>query len=248
MRKYFSANIIMRTVFMHTKLDSAVAEFFLENGQSYSFKKGSHVPVDLMSNNILMLKNGMLGNTQRTDTQNKQYLCVLILPHRLVDYQLILTKEYAACKTVEVLRNSEVLAVSCDKVDQLLVESPALFKKFLNESGYFARKQEHIAVYMMSFPAEKKVRRFLHDVLWAFDLDFSKKWLQLPIRLTRQEIASSVYITTQSLDLLMIKWRKMNLVRKHNNYIVVNTKLFSDLEYCPLESRNAEYCPVYQKY
>ncbi len=231
--------------FFHLELAPEIKHFFEEEGTLHKFSKKRTIPYSLVDNNLLMLKSGLLGNTQHFSALSKDKFTVFILPGRLVDHQLILLKEYTACKVIEALRDSEVLATKYEVVQDLMTSHPDLFRAFLNECGQSSRRYMHLPIFLTSAQAEKKAARFFHDMLRTYGADMSQEWLPLPARFKREEIASALYISLVSYDRLLGKWYKEDLIRRKNNNLLINRALVNNINKCALEFVDADKCTVY---
>ncbi len=239
----------MKGMFFHTELAPEIINFFFKNGEVHRFKKKSTVPSSLVDNYLLMLKSGLVSNTQYISFCSKEKFSVFILPYRLVDHQLILIKEYTACKVIEVLRPSEVVAVHYDIVQGLIDNNVPLHKALLRECAYCSRRYMHIPIFISSMSAEKKAVRFFYDMIRAYDdNEFRDEWLTMPIKLTREEIANALYISLISFDLLLNRWHKAGMVRRENNHLVIHKSFFDNMSACAMESIYADKCGINLKY
>lgn len=241
-------DIAKKSIFIHTKVHEDIMTFFRTYGKKYSFKKGGSLSNTMLENNVILLNRGLISNTQYLSFAAKGKLSVLVLPQRLVDPQLILINEFTACKSAEVLRDSEILAVGFEEIQNLITENTALHRLMLAECAFEYRRYMHLPIYLLSADPEKKAVRFFYDILMAFRVDLSYRWIKIPIKLSRQEICDALYISLITYDKIINKWHKNNLVKRDQNHLVVNGALFENISKCAMESDRCSICNIYKKY
>ncbi|QYJ86916.1 helix-turn-helix domain-containing protein [Shewanella mesophila] len=230
------------TIFFPEEVNSEIVEFLTLNGEKKIFKKGESIPKSILLNNFIYLNDGLLFYVKRTNDYTRPKFVNAIIPNRLTDYHLLLDDNCTCCKTIKVARDSELTLINKSLIKGLIELNINLFTRFMFDSNYFTERQTALAIFLLTSSPEDKLIKFLFDILSALEINFYNEWLRVDIKLTREEIADILHISIIKLDLMLGDLKKQNLIKKKDNRIYVNQKLFSELSPCPLGREDASGC------
>ncbi|MCG9745966.1 MULTISPECIES: Crp/Fnr family transcriptional regulator [Shewanella] len=230
------------TIFFPEEVNGEIVEFLKNNGERKQLKKGSSISKNVLLNNFIYLNDGLLFYVKRTNDYTRPKFVNAIIPKRLTDYHLLLDDNCTCCKAITVARDSEVTLVNKSLIKGLNNTNIDLFTKFMFDSNYFTERQTALAIFLLTSSAEDKLIKFLFDILASFKSDFSKDWLVIDIKLTREEIADILHISVIKLDLMIGELKKKKMIKKERAKLCVNPILFMELSPCPLGREDAKGC------
>ncbi len=230
------------TIFFPEEVDKEIVNFLTANGQVKTLKKGTQIPKNTLLNNFIYLKEGLLFYIKRTNDYTRPKFANVIFPHRLTDYHLLLENKCTCCKQIKVARDSEIILIEKSLINGLINSNIQLFTKFMFDANYFTERQTALAIFLLTSSPEDKLIKFFFDILSEYQDNFNDEWLPLNIKLTREEIADILHISVIKLDLMLGSLKKDNLIKKENNVLSINKKLFEALSPCPLGREDATGC------
>ena len=230
------------TIFLPDIVKPEIMSFIKDHGHSISLKKGELIPKNILLNNFIYLKSGLLFYIKRTNNYTKPKFVNVITPNRLTDYHLLLENNCTCCKSIKVARDSELIIVDKSLIKNLIKDDIELFTQFMFDANYFTERQTALAIFLLTSSPEDKLIKFLFDMLVVYNTEFSSLWLTINIKLTREEIADILHISVIKLDLMMGSLKKQGLVTKENGLLCVNTALFNELSPCTLGREDAQGC------
>jgi hypothetical protein len=230
------------TIFFPDVVKTDIMNFIKENGELKTLKKGELISKDILLNNFIYLKSGLLFYIKRTNNYTKPKFVNVIIPNRLTDYHLLLEDNCTCCKSIKVARDSEITLIDKSLIKGLIKKDIELFTHFMFDANYFTERQTALAIFLLTSSPEDKLIKFLFDILVALKTAFSSKWLTINLKLTREEIADILHISVIKLDLMLGSLKKKGMLAKEKGVFNINTTLFNELSPCPLGREDAQGC------
>ncbi|BCV65054.1 Crp/Fnr family transcriptional regulator [Shewanella carassii] len=230
------------TLFFPGGVNESIANFFYANGIVRKLKKGSPLNKNILLNNFVYLESGLIFYSKRTNDFTRPKFLNVIFPGRLTDYHLLLDDGCTCCKSILAARDSKIITIDKKVIKKLVNEDVELFMQFMYDAAYYTERQTGLAIFLLTSSPEDKLIKFLFDILVVLQSPFNNRWLTIDLKLTREEIADILHISTIKLDLMFGQLKKQDLLKRVNNKLCVNIDIFSDLSPCPLGREDARGC------
>lgn len=230
------------TLFFPGGVNESIADFFYANGIVRKLKKGEPLNKNILLNNFVYLESGLIFYSKRTNDFTRPKFLNVIFPGRLTDYHLLLDDGCTCCKSILAARDSKIITIDKKVIKKLVNEDVELFMQFMYDAAYYTERQTGLAIFLLTSSPEDKLIKFLFDILVVLQSPFNNRWLTIDLKLTREEIADILHISTIKLDLMFGQLKKQDLLKRVNNKLCVNIDIFSDLSPCPLGREDARGC------
>ncbi|MGI2259319.1 Crp/Fnr family transcriptional regulator [Shewanella sp. GXUN23E] len=230
------------TLFFPGDVNDRVTDFFYANGRELQLKKGEQLNKNLLLNNFVYLESGLIFYSKRTNDFTRPKFLNVIFPGRLTDYHLLLDDGCTCCKSIMAARDSKVITIDKQLIKKLVTEDTDLFMQFMYDAAYYTERQTGLAIFLLTSSPEDKLIKFLFDILVVLNVPFNSRWLTIDLKLTRDEIADILHISTIKLDLMLGHFRKQDLLTRVDNKLCINIDIFLELSPCPLGREDARGC------
>ncbi|WP_286342438.1 Crp/Fnr family transcriptional regulator [Ferrimonas sp. YFM] len=230
------------SLFFPRCVSEELERFILDNGELRTLSKGSGVSKQTLLNNFIYVKNGLVFYKKRTNNYTKPKFSTIIPSGRLTDYHLILENSCTCCKGIESARDSDVLIINKAVIKNLMKTDVNLFSQFMMDAVYHTERQTALAVFLLTASPKEKLVKFLFDALTTFGNQFNSAWMEVDIKLTREEIANALHVSVIKLDLMLGELKKEQKLKRVNNKLCIHHSVFEDLSPCPLGREDATGC------
>ncbi|MEC4728913.1 Crp/Fnr family transcriptional regulator [Shewanella sp. D64] len=230
------------TIFFPEVVKTNIAKFLISHGTHQTIKKGSNISKNILLNNFIYVGSGLLFYIKRTNDYSRPKFINVILPNRLTDYHLLLKDNCTCCKNIKAARDSEIIIINKSIINNLAETDTALFTEFMFDSNYFMERQTALAIFLLTSSPEDKLTKFLFDLLVVLKVDFSTPWLEVSLKLTREEIADILHISVIKLDIMFGHLKKRGVLKREDNKLYVKSSFFYELSPCPLGREDAKGC------
>lgn len=178
---------------------------------------------------LIYICEGILEQSTVSNICKKPFAVLSICLEGSMTGRMLMLSKYASPVRVTALRKSRVIIIPFARVREAITSSFPLYQQFTS----YCSRCDHAEFSGMSIigthSAEDRLKLFFAALIGAHGQHHADEWLPLPIKFSRNEIASITHSTRLTIDRVLAQWIRNDVYRNMGKGFLVHKSIFDGM-------------------